>query len=98
MYDHLPPGVLQALEQKNPPNSKWQRKHKLFQFLSDDIGNPHAEKQVAVITAQFKGAATKGSFWTSYRRNFPGRPDQLELDIEDTEIIETDPTEPSPLS
>lgn len=81
IYDHLPPGVLEELEEKNPPNSKWQRKNKHFQHLTEDIGNPHVEKQVAVITALMKGAMNKKSFWYSYTRNFPGKAGQMEMDL-----------------
>lgn len=83
VYDHLPPGVLEELERKNPPNSKWQRKNKFFQHLSEDIGNIHVEKQVAVMTALLKGAPNKPAFWASYRRNFPDKAGQMEMDLGD---------------
>lgn len=84
VHDHLPPGVLDELERRNPPNKKWQRRHKMFQDLSEGIGNPHLEKQVAVITALLKAAPTKDAFWVIYHRVFPDKPDQLELDFQDT--------------
>lgn len=96
VYDHLPDGVLQELEKKNPPNQKWQRRHKLFQDLSLDIGNIHVEKQVAVIAALFKAAASRESFWVSYKRVFPDRPGQLELDLEDAASADAPNALPQP--
>jgi hypothetical protein len=66
VYEKLPPGVLEELRRLNPANQKWQRKHKLFQFLTDEIGNPHLEKQVAVVTTLMKISPN----WKIFERNF----------------------------
>lgn len=51
IYDKLPPGVLPQLRRKNPTDAKTKRrKHKHFQFLTDDIGNVHLEKQITAVT------------------------------------------------
>ena len=51
VYDRLAPGVLDELKRKNPKDEKGHRKHKLFQWLTDDIGHPKLrEHLVAVIT------------------------------------------------
>jgi hypothetical protein len=87
------------LEKKSPPDSRWQRRHKFFHHLSADVGNPHVEKQVAVITALFKGASNRSAFWTSYWRNFPDKSGQLELDVDfEKAEISADPNEPGPPS
>ena len=46
--ENLPPGVLEQLDKLNPPNAKWQRKSRMSQLLTSDIGHPHVEKLVAV--------------------------------------------------
>jgi hypothetical protein len=87
VYKKLPPGVLDELRRRNPANEKWQRKHKLFQFLTDDIGNPHLEKQVAVVTTLMKVSPN----WKIFERNFhrafprPGGEQQTLPGIEDDE-------------
>ena len=91
IYDHLPPGILEELERRNPPNSKWQRKNKFFQHLTEDIGNVHVEKQVAVITALLKAVPNRAAFWASYSRNFPEKVAQLEMDLGD-ELVPDRPT------
>jgi P63C domain-containing protein len=40
VYDRLAPGVRQRLEEINPKNEKGYRKHKLFQRLTEDVGDP----------------------------------------------------------
>jgi|TARA_R110000822_G_scaffold125342_13_gene260055 hypothetical protein len=46
IYDRLPPGVREELEQKNPILEKGYRKHRHHQFLSQDIGEENLNKQI----------------------------------------------------
>jgi hypothetical protein len=85
IFENLPPGVLDELERLNPPNEKWQRKSRMAQLLSSDIGHPHVEKLVAVNTALFRVSDDRQAFWRAYARAFPKPGDQLELDIRDEE-------------
>lgn len=82
IYQNLPPGVLEDLEEKNPANKKWQRKSRHFQYLSEEVGNPHVEKLVAQITMLFRLARDKNDFWHLYKRAFPKSTPQLELDVD----------------
>jgi hypothetical protein len=77
IYEKLPPGVLQELERKNPPNEKWQRKHRHHQWLTENIGNPHLEKQVAVVTTLMKVSPNWKVFERNFRRAFPQGPEQM---------------------
>jgi hypothetical protein len=63
------------LERLNPKTEKGRRKHRNHRFLSGDIGNPHLEKQVAVVTALMRRASNWKQF-KGFNRNF--RPDQGE--------------------
>jgi len=83
IFENLPPGVLEELERLNPPNDKWQRKSRMAQLLSSEIGHPHVEKLVAVNTALFKISDNRAAFWRAYQRNFPKSGDQAELDFGD---------------
>jgi general stress protein YciG len=82
IYGNLPPGVLEELERRNPPDAKWQRKSRMGQILTSDIGHPHVEKLVAVVTTLFELSDTKEEFWRAYRRKFkkPGG-SQIEMTI-----------------
>lgn len=81
IFDNLPPGVLEELERRNPANEKWQRKSRMAQLLSSEIGHPHVEKLVAVNTTLFRISDNRKDFWKSYARAFPKVGDQLELDV-----------------
>jgi hypothetical protein len=72
VYDRLPPGVANTLREKSPPDENWQRKDRLHQMLSADIGQPHLEKQVAVVTNLMKFCDDKEEFTTKFERTFPG--------------------------
>ena len=67
IYDKLPQGVLDELKSRNPVDAKSKRRRrKHFQFLTEDIGNPHLKNQlVAVITLM---RASTG--WPQFKRNF----------------------------
>lgn len=86
IYKKLPQPVLFALEKKNPPDEKWQRKQKHHQWLTDNIGNPHLEKQVAVVTTLMRISPNWSTFKRNFSRAFPAGPEQTEMEfIEDNE-------------
>lgn len=64
VYERLAPAVLEELKKKNPKNLKGKRKHKYFQWLTEDIGNPKLREHLASVTALMK-AATK---WDEFKR------------------------------
>ena len=70
IYKQLPPGVLDELREKNPPVKPGRRKYKLFQFLTDDIGNPHLEKQLAIVTTLMRISPTWRKFKELFERAF----------------------------
>jgi hypothetical protein len=71
VYDQLPPGVAEALKAKTPPDENWQRKDRLHQWLSGEIGQPHLEKQVAVATNIMKVCDDREEFMSKFERAFP---------------------------
>jgi hypothetical protein len=79
IFENLPPGVLEELDKLNPPNAKWQRKSRMSQLLTTEIGHPHVEKLVAVSHMLFKVSDNKEEFKRNYARAFPKKGDQLEL-------------------
>jgi len=46
VYEKLPPGVLEELKKKNPVNENGNRKYRFHQFLTEDLGNEHLQKQI----------------------------------------------------
>lgn len=70
VYDKLPKGVLDELRTKNPVTPKGYRRYKHFQFLTEDIGNPHLEKQVASVTTLMRASANWATFVRLFNRAF----------------------------
>jgi P63C domain len=79
IFENLPPGVLEELDRLNPANDKWQRKNRMSQLLTSEIGHPHVEKLVAVNTMLFRISDNKEEFKRHYMRAFPKTGDQMEL-------------------
>lgn len=70
VYEQLPEGVLDELRSRNPVIPKGWRRHKHFQFLTDDIGNPHLEKQVAAVTTLMRASPNWATFDRLFKRAF----------------------------
>ncbi len=71
VYDKLPSGIAEELKRKLPHDEKWQRDAKLHQALTLDIGNPHLEKQVAIVTTLMKISPNWRKFEQHFKRAFP---------------------------
>ena len=71
---------------------KGYRKHKFFQLLTDDIGNPHLEKHLASVVALMRVSKTWDGFKRFLAQAFPpSRIKQLEMELGDQgdeEILE----------
>ncbi|MEN6625637.1 MAG: P63C domain-containing protein [Candidatus Sumerlaeia bacterium] len=78
IYERLPPGVLDELRRKNPRNEKGQRRHRHHQLLTEDIGNPHLEKQVASVTTLMRASPNWSFFKRLFIRAFPRQSGQTD--------------------
>jgi hypothetical protein len=96
IYEPLPPNVLPKLEELNPKNDKWQRKHKHFQFLTDEVGEPHIDRQLAAITTLMRISDTLNEFDDHFRKAFAKhyqnklafqKPEPLVIDVEAEESV-----------
>ncbi len=84
IYDKLPPGVLEELKSKNPRNDKGNRTHRHHQFLTEDIGEPHLEKQLAVVTTLMKISPNWRKFEANFIRAFPSpNGEQLSMELDE---------------
>jgi hypothetical protein len=84
IYEQLPPGVLVDLRRKNPVNPVTKRRRrKHFQFLTEDVGNPHVDKQITAVTTLLR--ATPNGQWKFFESLFkmafpPAQPDLFMAD------------------
>ena len=86
IYKKLPKGVLKVLREKNPTIKSGYRRHRHHQFLTEEIGNIHLEKQVASVTTLMKVSPNWRKFESMFKKAFSDAPEQLEFDfVEDME-------------
>lgn len=68
--EQLPPGVLGALEERNPINAKYQRKNKLHQFLSPELGLEHFKSQIVGTMALMRASTNKREFERLFQKSY----------------------------
>jgi len=79
VYEQLPRGVLQELEAKNPTLPSGWRRYKHHQFLTQDIGNPHLNSQVASVMTLMRVSDKKKQFFRLFDKAFSPNSRQPEL-------------------
>lgn len=89
IYDPLPKGVIQALEKKNPYVSERKgRKHHHHRLLTRDVGEPHLDKQITVVTALLRISDNWNEFLRYFCKSFPKNGDLFALPEPGTELSE----------
>lgn len=83
VYDRLPPGVLDALRERNPVDEDTKRRRwRHHQFLSQDFGQPDLRDHLLQVIAIARISRT----WDAFKRNmdsaFPKRGAQAQLDLD----------------
>lgn len=71
IYKRLAPGVLEELKKKNPKDDKGRRKHKHFQYLTEDIGNPRLREHLWAVIGLMRASQNWRSFYALLNRAFP---------------------------
>lgn len=83
VYERLPQGVLEELQNKNPIyNDSGKRKHKHHQFLTSDTGIPHLDKHLVSLITLMRACDTWEEFDRLYRKSF-NLEEQLTFDTMD---------------
>lgn len=62
IYERLPKPVLPALDNLNPSNNNYQRKHRHHQFLTEKQGLDHFRSQVITVMTLLRISKNKGEF------------------------------------
>ena len=83
VYEKLPAGVLDELRSKNPVMPKGYRKYHHHQFLTEDIGNPHLEKQVASVVTLMKASPNWATFNRLFNRVFGTQKEMIFPELEE---------------
>lgn len=80
IYERMPKPVLPKLDEINPSNARYQRKHKHHQFLTEKQGLDHFRSQVITIMTLLRISRTKHDFKRHLHSLFGG---QLSFDFRD---------------
>ncbi|WP_293861690.1 P63C domain-containing protein [uncultured Alsobacter sp.] len=82
VYERLAPGVLEELKRKNPRMPSGQRKHKHFQWLTEDVGDPRLREHLASIITLMRASSDWNHFKRMIDRALPryGHTGELPLD------------------
>jgi hypothetical protein len=78
LYEPLPAPVLPKLDELNPADSKYQRKRRHFQHLTEGIGLQHFRGQLAAVMALLRASPNKKIFLTLFNRAFGKQMNLLE--------------------
>lgn len=89
IYKKLPKPVYEQLKKINPPIYKGgSRKYRHHEFLTEEIGNPHLEKQIVAVTTLMRASKTWNEFKELFSRIYPSSADrQLELNLGNPEAL-----------
>jgi hypothetical protein len=95
VYERIGPGLLQELETKSPKDEKGNRKNKLHQWLTDDIGNPLLAQHLHSLIMFQRLALSNGYGWQRFIKTvdqvLPKRGSTLELPILMTDVSPSAP-------
>lgn len=88
VYQQLPPGVWDELKRINPIDKKGNRRHRNWRFLTENIGNPHLEKQLIAVITLMRSAPNWQTFEKLFTRAFPPKQGELpfSFEIDDTNV------------
>lgn len=72
IYEQLPDGVLEELRRKNPRDADTKRRKRTHhELLTNDVGHPHLDKQILVVTTLLSISDTWDEFRRHFERKFP---------------------------
>ena len=83
IWDRLAPGVREKLKKLNPRTDAGYRKHKNFQFLTDDHGAPELKDHLTKTMVLMDAASNDTQFERLLNRSLPKFGDTLEMPLED---------------
>jgi hypothetical protein len=83
VYKRLPPGVLEELKTRNPKNDSGRRLRKHHQLLTEDVGHPHLDRQIASAMTLMRISTTWRQFDGHLTKAFPISGEQADMFADD---------------
>jgi hypothetical protein len=92
IYHRIAPGLLDELQARTPKNEKGNRRNKLHQWLTDDIGNPLLAQHLHAVVMLQRLAIANGQGWKSFVKTMdlvmPKKGSTLELPLLDPNVTQ----------
>jgi hypothetical protein len=82
VYERLAPGVLEGLRKKEP-KINGRRKHKLFQWLTEDVEDPKLREHLSNLIILMKASPNWTVFYRLLQRSLPKYSEQMTLALDD---------------
>lgn len=79
VYERLAPGILEQLEHKNPLDERGRRKHKHFQWLTEDVGHPALAQHLYALIGFMRASTNWKQFYGMVQKAFPKKGEVLFL-------------------
>jgi hypothetical protein len=79
IYARMAPKLLEELEKRNPKTEKGYRKHKHFQFLTDEVGEPRLREFFGGHLALARATTNWRKYVSLVERAYPMIGDQLSM-------------------
>jgi hypothetical protein len=83
VYERLAPGVLEELKRITPRDEKGRTKHRYFQRLTEDVGNPRLREHLSAVIALMRASTKWDQFYRMVQRALPKYGEQMPLDLEE---------------
>jgi len=94
VYERIAPNLLEELEQRSPKNEKGNRKNKLHQWLTEDVGNPMLAQHLHSLVMFQRLAIAQGYGWNRFVKMvdkvMPKRGNTLELPFPEDNAVDVD--------
>jgi hypothetical protein len=90
VYARLAPGIVKELEIRNPMTARGYRKHKHYQYLTEDIGLPALAQHLYAVNGLMRAADTWKEFMALMDKAHPRRGDTLQLPLFDGDDFKTE--------
>lgn len=82
VYERMAPGILEELKRKNPKTPSGHRRHKHFQWLTEDIGDPRLREHLASVITLMRASMDWDQFKRLVDRSLPRFGDTLEMSLD----------------
>lgn len=81
VYSRLAPGILKELQERNPKDTKGNRKAKHHQWLTEEVGHPALAQHLYAVIGLMRLSNTWNEFKGLLDRAYPKRKDASQLSL-----------------